>query len=123
MKSVTEFAKVILTKGLNAKAALEAEKKTPEEIQQSLGETFKFEEEKLKHFINAMEVASQNPEHLKRVLVQSFSEGEATPAKALKVEEMHYVPDFLVDPKRVPKKKDDGKGGRGKGRKDNDRSR
>ena len=121
MKSVTEFASSILNKGLSTKAALIAESKTPEEIQQQIGESFKYEGDKLKHFINAMEIASKHPENLKRVLVQSLGEGEAAPAKAMKIEETHYVPDFLPDPNRVPVQKTDGKGGRGKGRQGNDR--
>ena len=120
MKSVTEFPSSILNKGLNTKAALIAESKTPEEIQQQIGESFKYEGDKLKHFINAMEIASKHPENLKRVLVQSLSEGEPTPAKATKIEEMHYVPDFLPDPNRIPVQKSE-KGGRGKGRQGNDR--
>jgi len=124
MKSVTEFWSVTLVKGLNAKNALVAEGKTPEEIQTSLGEAFKYEGDKLKHFVNAIEVASQNLDKLSRVLVVTLNEGETTPPKAVKVEESHYVPDFQVAPKPVANKatiaaaaKGAGKGGRG-GRRD-----
>jgi hypothetical protein len=112
MKSVTEFASFTLNNGIKAKAALAAEGKTAEEIQTSLGETFKYEGDKLKHFVNAVEVASQNPDKLKRVVVVSLAEGEAAPAKALKVEESHYVPEFINDTKFVPVAKTDAKGGR-----------
>lgn len=116
MKSVTEFWNVNLVKGLKAKEALAAEGKTPEEIQETIGTTFKLEGDKLKHFTNAMEVASQNPDKLHRVLVVTFAEGEAVPPKALKVEEHHYVPAFLKEaPAPVADAKDDGKGAR-KGR-------
>jgi hypothetical protein len=63
MKSVTEFANFTLNKGLQAKATLLAEGKSPEEVQTSLGETFKFEGDKLKYFVNALEVAGQNAEN------------------------------------------------------------
>jgi hypothetical protein len=62
-------------------------------------------------------VASQNKDKLHRVLVVTLNEGEAVPAKAVKVEEHHYVPAFL---KEAPAPSADGKdekaaGGRGKG--------
>jgi hypothetical protein len=112
MKAVTEFPNVILTKGLSAKAALAAEGKTPEEIQQSLGESFKFEGDKLKHLVAAIDVASQNTQNLRRVLVLSLNEGEKAPVKAVKVEEHFYVPEFVVMASTKPHA-DDRKGGRG----------
>lgn len=119
MKSVTEFPIWTLTKGIQAKTALTSEGKSPEEVQTSLGETFKYEGDKLKHFINAIEVAGQNTEKLKRVLVVSYTEGEAVPPKATKVEEHHYIPEFLIENKpAAPTEKGGrgGKGGRGKER-------
>lgn len=111
MKSVTEFAIFTLNKGLAAKAALAAEGKSAEEIQTSLGETFKLEGDKLKYFVNALEVAGQNQQNLKRVFVISLAEGETVPAKATQVEELHYVPEFLNTVKPVATV--DTKGGRG----------
>ncbi|HVK60799.1 MAG TPA: hypothetical protein VM432_04575 [Bdellovibrionales bacterium] len=119
MKSVTEFANFTLSAALKARAALVAEGKTPEEIQAGLGETFKFEAEKLTHFVNSLEVAAQNPENLKRVLVVSLNEGERAPAKAIQVEAFHYVPDFHVTARPAQtedKDKKGGRGGKGKGR-------
>lgn len=113
MKSVTEFPSWTLSKGLQAKTALVTEGKTAEEIQTSLGETFKYEGDKLKHFVNALDVAGQNTDKLRRVLVVSYTEGEAVPPKATKVDEHHYVPEFLVEAK--PAQSADPKGG-GKGR-------
>jgi hypothetical protein len=106
MKSVTEFWNVTLIKGINAKTALAAEGKTPEEISTSLGEKFKMEGDKLKYFVSAIEVAGQNMEKLSRILVVSLNEGEKAPAKAVKVEEMHYVPEFQAAPGGVVTKKD-----------------
>jgi hypothetical protein len=119
MKSVTEFANVTLNLGLKAKDALVAEGKGAEELLAGLGEKFKMEGEKLKHFWNALEVAVKHPENLKRILVQTYNEGENAPPKAEKVEEHHYTPDFHVDPKKATAVKADdrnGRGGKGGGR-------
>src|SRR6476469_9853409 len=102
MKFVTEFANMTLTQAIKSRAALVAEGKQPEEIQAALGTTYKVEGEKLTHLINAVEVASQNTENLKRVLVVSLNEGEKAPAKAVQVEAFHYVPDFLVTARPAP---------------------
>lgn len=96
MKVITEFPNFTLNKAITAKAALTAENKTPEEIQQNFGETFKLEGDKLKHFVNAVDVASQNPQNLKRVLVMTLNEGENPPAKATKIEETYYLPESIV---------------------------
>jgi hypothetical protein len=114
MKSITEFPTFLLNNGIKAKTALAAEGKTPEEIQTSLGETFKFEGDKLKHFVNAIDVAGQNATNLKRVLVVTLAEGEAAPNKAVKVEETHYIPEFLIEA-RAAAPAAEGKGGRGGG--------
>jgi hypothetical protein len=113
MKSVTEFWNVTLLKGLKAKEALVAAGKSAEEIAQGIGEAFKMEGDKLKHFINAMEVAIAHPEKLQRVLVVTLAEGENAPQKATKVEEHHYVPDFVKENK--PAEAKDAKGGGRKG--------
>lgn len=125
MRSITEFPSFKLTQGLQAKTALSAEGKTNEEIQASIGTTFKMEGDKLKHFMNAMEVAQQNAENLSRVLVVALTEGEKAPPKALQVEETHYIPDFVSTakpPSQAAKKSDsksgDGKKGKGKGPKE-----
>lgn len=117
MKSVTEFASHALQKGITTKAALAAEGKTPEEIMTAIGEAMKMEGDKLKFFIAALDVAAQNADGLSRVMVVSLAEGENAPAKATKVEEMHYVPEFKIAPKAVVSKKDlkTDKGGKGKG--------
>ena len=121
MKAVTEFPSYTLTKAVTTKAALTAEGKTPEEIQTSLGESFKLEGDKLKHFVAAVDVAAQNAKDLRRVLVVSLNEGEKAPMKAVKVEEHHYVPEFLVMPSAKPAEGDSkggrrgGPGGKGKG--------
>ena len=123
MKSVTEFANFTLNTALKTKAALAAEGKTPEEIQESLGTTFKLEGDKLKHFMASLDVAAANTENLKRVLVQSAAEGEAAPAKAVKVDEHYYMPEFHQTAKPAAAKVDakgGGKGGRGGGGKGRD---
>lgn len=98
MKAVTEFPNHTLAKGIQAKAALTTEGKTPEEIEQSMGEMFKLEGDKLKCFITALDVANENMEKLIRVRIIKFDEGETIPPKATKVDDVHYVPVFGAPP-------------------------
>ncbi len=122
MRAVTEFASFTLTKGITAHAALTAEGKTAEEIQTSIGATFKLEGDKLKYFMGAIDVAGKNIENLKRVVVISLAEGEVAPPKAVQVEEMHFIPEFYaaIGSKPVPRAEAPhgrgGRGGRGGGR-------
>ncbi|MFN8790772.1 MAG: hypothetical protein ACK5Y2_04875 [Bdellovibrionales bacterium] len=116
MKNVTEFATHTLTKGASTQAALAAEGKTPEEIQTSLGESFKYEGDKLKHFVAAIGVATQNPQNLRRVLVVTLAEGEKAPPRATQVEEFYYIPEALVTAASKPAEDSRGPKGRGKGR-------
>jgi hypothetical protein len=95
MKAMSEFPVHVLTKGLAVKAALTAEGKTEEEVSTTLGETFKFKDNRLKYFMTALSVAETNLEKLYRVRVFTFSEGEKIPEKAMQVEELHYVPEFF----------------------------
>lgn len=118
MKAVTEFPSFTLTKALSTQTAMAAEGKSPEEIQTALGESFKFEGDRLKHFIGALDVASKNQSNLRRVLVYSLSEGETAPPQAIQVEGHCYVPDFLVlaapktEESRGSRRGPGGKGGR-----------
>jgi uncharacterized membrane protein YgcG len=113
MKSITEFPNHLLVRGIEAKATLVTEGKTPEEIQASLGTSFKFEGDRLKHFFNALDVAERNA-GLSRLIVISLAEGETAPPKAIKVEECYYLPEFFVAAP-PPQQSRDGKGGRGRG--------
>jgi hypothetical protein len=115
VKAVTEFPNFLLNKAQTTKAGLLAEGKTPEEIQQSIGEAFKYEGDKITYFMNAIEVASQNTENLKRVLVMSLAEGEKEPAKAVKLGELYYVPEFIVLARPKPPEDEKGKGRKGRG--------
>jgi hypothetical protein len=101
MKSVTEFWTANLAKAQQMADAMTTEGKTAEEIQTSLGESFKYEGDKLKHLVAAMTVAKENPDKLMRVLVVSLNEGESAPPKAVKVEEHYYIPEFQVAPRPV----------------------
>ncbi len=121
MKSITEFAVFALQKGQTVHAELLAQGKTPEEISTQMGESFKLEGDKLKYFINALDVAKQATSgRLKRVMIVSFGENESVPARAVKVEETHYLPEYHLEaPKAAPEgdtKNKGAGGGRGKGR-------
>ena len=120
MKAMSEFPVHILTKGLTAKATLAAEGKSEDEIATSLGETFKFKDNRIKYFMVALGVAESQLEKLYRIRVFSFSEGETIPEKAVKVEDLHYIPEFF-NPTPGPKPitvKPDPKAGRSGGKKD-----
>lgn len=116
MKSVTEFPVHKIIKALDAKKILEAEGKSPEKVQQAIGETFKYEGEKLKHFFNSFEVAVENSEKLARITVVSFNEGEKIPPKATKVEDHYYIPEFQMEVSAPYKKESARKGGSKKGK-------
>jgi uncharacterized membrane protein YgcG len=111
MKAVTEFPSHLLNRGLEAKTALTAEGKSPEEIQASLGETFKLEGDRLKHFVNSLDVAAKNA-GLAKMMVMSLAEGEQAPAKAVQIEEHYYVPEFRV----LAQPQQPGREGRGHGK-------
>lgn len=119
MRLVTEFASFTLVKGISTRAALLAEGKSPEEVEAGLGEAFKLEGDKLKHFVNSLDVAAANADKLKRVVVLSLNEGENAPAKATKIDDVYYGPEFLVAARPAAEKTDakgGGRGGRGGGR-------
>jgi hypothetical protein len=121
MKAVTEFASFILRKAGQSHAALVAEGKTPEEIQASLGEAFKYEGDKVKYFINAIEIFNLNAENTTRVLVMSAAEGETAPPRSKKVDELYYLPEIMViNAKNKPGVKPEPKkrGGRDGGKKE-----
>lgn len=111
MKAITEFPNYLLTKAQTMKASLASEGKSAEEIQQGLAESFKYEGDKITYFMNAIEVASQNSDQLKRVLIYSLSEGEKEPPKAVKFGELFYVPEFIVLARPKPDGDSKGKGG------------
>ncbi len=115
MKAVTEFPNYLINKAITAKSTLTTEGKTVEEIQQTLGETFKFEGDKLSHFIRSIEVAEAKTEELKRVMVISLNEGENAPARAVKIEDHYYVPEYYpsAKPAAAPTNEKGGRKGRG----------
>lgn len=120
MKSVTEFPNFTLTRAFAMKAALVAQGKPVEEVQQLLGQELKFEGDRLSHFIRAMEVVDGKLEDLRRVLVLSLNEGENAPAKAVKIEDHYYLPEHYqaAKPAATAEKggRRGGKGGRGGGK-------
>ncbi len=95
MKAMGEFPAHILTKGIEARKALMAEGKTEEEVSTSISETFKYTEGKLKNFITAVSIVEPKTEKLYRVRIFSFNEGEKIPENAVKVEELHFVPEYF----------------------------
>jgi hypothetical protein len=116
MKAVTEFSVFTLNKANQVKATLTSEGKTPEEIQENLGQSFKLEGEKLGYLIQSLDVATTHAQNLKRVVVVKLNEGEKAPAKAVQVEEIHFIPEFFVQAQPASQAAANGKGGRSGGR-------
>lgn len=89
MKSITEFQPTTLQKVLAAKNALTAEGKTAEEISAAIGETFKYEGDKIKYVLAAAELAKDQTS-IRRVLVATFGEGEKPAPQYQQVEDTYY---------------------------------
>lgn len=116
MKSITEFPQHVLTKVLAAKKSLMAEGKSPEEVSQAVGETFKYEGDKLKHALAAADLVADTPS-FRRVVVVAFGEEETAPAKYKKVEDNHYLVETMtLSTPAAASEKGDRKGGRKGGR-------
>ncbi len=89
MKSITEFQPTTLQKVLAAKNTLTAEGKTAEEISAAIGETFKYEGDKIKYALAAAELAKDQTS-IRRVLVATFGEGEKPAPQYQQVEDTYY---------------------------------
>jgi hypothetical protein len=122
MKAITEFPGFILSRAIQTKNALLAAGKTPEEVQAGLGEEFKFEGDKLNHFVKTLSVLAEKNENVRRVVVMTLAEGEATPARSTKIDDFYYVVDIPVLTGSKPGEKPAPKGRGGKGGKGQDRS-
>ena len=118
MKSITEFQPTTLQKILAAKASLTAEGKSAEEISAAIGETFKYEGDKIKYALAAAELAKDQTS-IRRVLVATFGEGEKPAPMYQQVEDTYYkVETFSAAPVAKAEKVDPRnarRGGGGKG--------
>lgn len=112
MKLVTEFSVFALKGAVAPYSELVAAGKTPEEVEQAMGELSKLEGDKLKHFVRSLQASSGKTEGLKRVLVATYAEGEKVPSGAAKIEEHYYVLETFAAP-RPPAPSQDARGGRG----------
>ena len=113
MKTLTEFAAMHLTKGLALLNEMTTAGKTPEEQQASFTETFKYEGDKLKHFTNALNAVKEKMTGIKRVVVLTLAEGEATPKGATAVEGHAYLAEYFPAPFNPNAKKADDRDARG----------
>lgn len=118
MKSITEFQLPTLQKVLAAKNALTAEGKSAEEVATAIGETFKYEGDKIKYAMAAADLVTGKTS-VRRVLVASFAEGEAPAANYQQVDGNYYlVESFDAKPYVAPAKTDARGGGKKGGRRD-----
>lgn len=122
MKSITEFPLSTLQKVLAAKTALTAEGKSAEEISAAIGETFKYEGDKITYALAAADLAAGKTA-VRRVLVASFAEGETPSSKFQNVDGHFYcVESFDAKPYVAPSKTDARGGGKKGGRRDGPKS-
>jgi len=118
MKTITEFNAFDLQTYVKTLIELTTGGKTPEEIQAAIAEQKKLEGDKLKIFMQALDIAKARPEQLKRIVVFTGAENEKTPPGAEKREEHYYLAEFFPEPSRPgrPERghgRDDKRGGRG----------
>lgn len=117
MKSITEFPLSTLQKVLAVKTALTTEGKSAEEISAAIGETFKYEGDKITYALAAADLAAGKTA-VRRVLVASFAEGEPPAAKYQNIDGHFYcVESFEAKPYVAPAKTD-ARGGKKGGRRD-----
>lgn len=103
-------------------------KELSDSVKAAFGEAMKAEGDKLKHLLNAIDIAKKRMNGLKRIVVLQLTETEKAPQGAEKRDEFHYLVEYF--PGSAPKEKprfegrDDrgrkggrgGKGGKGKGK-------
>ncbi|MCM2353196.1 MAG: hypothetical protein NDI63_06215 [Pseudobdellovibrio sp.] len=118
MKSITEFQFPTLQKILTAKTTLTAEGKSPEEVATAIGESFKYEGDKLKYALAASDLVAGKTS-VRRVLVASANEGETPAANYQQVDGTYYqIESFNAKPYVAPAKTDVRGGGKKGGRRD-----
>ncbi|MBL7715356.1 MAG: hypothetical protein JNL01_07785 [Bdellovibrionales bacterium] len=117
MRTLTEFVAPQLKNGFAKLQELATAGKTADELNAGMGEAFKYEGDKLKWFLFAIEVVNGKFDGLKRVLVHEFKEGEKVPSGAVQKETWHFVTEFFAQPQKAAPEAREGRGGRdGKGR-------
>ena len=131
MKTVTEFFGPSFAKAYETEKELNQAGKTVEELPAAREEAIKtaygYADEKLKHFINALDAiqASRQKGSVKRVVVMTFAETEKAPSNVLARDGFHYVVEFFPSANKPAQNQNDsrerGRGGRdGKGRRGRD---
>lgn len=117
MKTLTEFDGFRLKNALTLKKELAAAGKTPEELPAALGEALKLEGDKLTLFLNALAVAEERTDHLKRVVVYAAEEGKSAPKGAVEKDGNYFFSEFFF----VPQARSDRGAGHDRGRRDGKR--
>jgi hypothetical protein len=120
MKTITEFFGPSLLSALTKDKELAASGKTAEELpaarEQLMTELTKFEGDKLKHFLAALDAVGNKADRLKRVVVWQVAEGEKGPKAALMREGFSYIVEYFANPHQNAKpsesRDDDRRGGR-----------
>ena len=132
MKTITEFVGALLNSAQLKDKELTASGKSAEELpaarEQVMTELTRYEGEKLKHFLAALEAVGNKTERLKRVVVWQVTEGEKGPKAALSRDGFSYIVEHYPHPhgtRAAAPREDEGRGDRRgrRGGKDGKRSR
>jgi len=101
MKTITEFSGFDLKAFLPKLTELTAAQKTPEEIEASFQEIKKYEADKTKWYLHALQLAKEDPAAVKRILVATAAEGEKVPSDYQKKDEHYFLIEFFPGAKKV----------------------
>lgn len=113
MKTITEFSGFQIAAASKKFEELKTAGKNPEEIAAEFGQAYKLEGDRLKFFMNSIEMSS-GKQNLKRVVVLTYNEGEAVPSTAAAKDGQHYLCEFFYVPPAAGKGRRDGKFGKGR---------
>lgn len=125
MKTITEFNGFDLQATAKKAQEFTASGKTPEETQAAIGELKKIEGDKLKLYLQALDLSKAKSQGLKRIVVLTAAEAEKVPSGLQKVDDHYFLLEYFPEPPgsqkggRFPGKRGDkkGRGGkRGRGR-------
>jgi len=113
MKTLTEFAPIVLKNAAKTKAELVTAGKTPEELPAAMGEALKIEGDKLTHLLNLLDIVGDRMDDLKRGLALAKSKDDEKVSDSIKTVGEHFYSIEYFPP--VPKKLANGRIDHGRG--------
>lgn len=114
--SETPVAEISVESSVEETTAVEAAPTEPApeapSLETAFTEAFKYEGDKLKFFINALDIAKKRPNGIKRVVVLTLAETDKAPAGAEKRDEHHYLVEYFPQSAREAARAAQGRGDR-----------